>query len=276
MTQPLNPRTDDQRLKRPADFWVNRCTAFVRALPDFLIIGEMKSGTSSLFHYVQRHSRVRPPIRKEIHFFSIGFGRGVRWYRSHFPFARHLAGGGITGEACPDYLFAPGADERIHRMLPGVKLIVLLRDPIERAISHYYHEVRMGRETLPILEALMAEEDRLAQCRVTEPQGLETYLHASYKRRGCYADQLERYFARFHRDQFLILGNGQLLKDPKGTTNQVYQFLGLPPMDSAGHFPRKNTGSRDALPAQVYEYLREYFEPHNQRLFELLGARLDW
>lgn len=134
MKYPLNPRTDDQRLKRRRKFWLNRLTARRRALPDFLLVGEMKSGTSSLFHYLQMHPLVAPPVRKEVHFFTIGYSKGAGWYRAHFPLKSNIPAGGITGEGCPGYFFAPGVEHRIHDLLPNARLIVLLRDPVERAI----------------------------------------------------------------------------------------------------------------------------------------------
>lgn len=155
-------------------------------------------------------------------------------------------------------------------------MIALLRDPVERAISHYYHEVRMGREYLPIMEALKAEEERLSDASIDDAEGLETYLHASYKRRGCYADQLARYFSVFGREQLLILGNNQLLRDPEKTTNEVFDFLSLPQMQGDLGYPKKNSGERKGIPAEVYAYLEEYFEPHNQRLFDMLGQTVDW
>lgn len=275
-TYPLNSRTDDQRLRRPLSFVKNRLTTRFRSFPHFLIIGAMKAGTSSLFHYLQRHPAVKPPIRKEVHFFSVGYHKGVEWYQAHFPMHRTLSGGGITGEGCPDYLFCPGAEQRIRHLLPDARLIVILRDPVERAISHYYHERRMGREYLPIMQALEVESERLAHADISKPGGLETYLHASYKLRGCYADHLARYLAVFSSDQILILGSGELFHEPRKSTSEAIRFLGLPDIPSRDDYPRKNAGEREAVPAEVYTYLRQYFEPHEQRLRDLLGYPIDW
>lgn len=273
---PLRPRIDDQRLARPVGFLGNRLTARVRSLPDFLIIGAMKSGTSSLFHYLQRHPMIEPPIRKEIHFFTVGYHKGTSWYRAHFPLRGALSGSRITGEGCPDYMFCPGAEHRIYRLLPDVRLIILLRDPVERAISHYFHERRMGREYLPIMEALEVEEERLAGADLEDPQGLETYLHASYKRRGWYASHIARYFTLFPRDRILILGSGDLFRDSQRTTAEAIRFLGLPAVSAAEDYPPKNVGDREKVPAEVYRHLEEYFEPHELRLRELLGRSIVW
>lgn len=275
MKYPLNPRTDDRRLKRSNKFWINRLTSNFRALPDFLIIGEMKSGTSSLFYYLNRHPMIVPPIRKEMHFFNIGYGKGLGWYRAHFPLKKNL-GTALTGESCPGYLFAPGACERIYKNIPNVRLIVLLRNPVQRAISHYYHEVKMGREYLPLFEALKAEEDRLNESNIDDQEGLETHLHASYKRRGRYYAHLVRLFSYFDKEQVLILGNNELLQNPSGVTNKVYEFLFLDKMTDNIDFPKKNVGEKEPVSPEVITYLENYFEPYNQQLFNMLGKKIDW
>lgn len=276
MKYPMKPRTDDKRLKRSKRFLAHRLTAPLRALPDFLVVGEMKSGTSSLFYYLQRHPDILPPWRKELHFFNLGHGKGLGWYRAHFPLRRNLGANKLTGEGCPEYLYAPGAAARMHKVLPDARLIVILRDPVQRAISHYHHEVRMGREYLPLFDALKVEEERLAETDINDPFGLETYLHASYKRRGCYADHLSNLFSIYDKEQVLILGNNELLGDPKAVIDRAYEFLGLQPATDEIDYPRKNVGDREAVAPEVLSYLESHFKPHNDRLFQLLGRQVDW
>lgn len=275
-TCPLRPRLDDDRLTRGRRFLVNRVSYPVRRKPDFLLIGEMKSGTSSLFAYLKRHPHVRPPTRKEIHYFSVGHHLGPHWYRAHFPLDRGR--GWVTGEACPDYLFSPMAAERIRSELPDARLIVLLREPVERTLSHYFHEIRWGREYLPVMQALQVEDQRLAEADPAIPAGLETYLHASYKRRSCYAEPLERYLDRFPRQQILVLGSNDLFRNPGAVLNRTLSFLNLAPIDAAdGGFDVKNPGTnRENVPDEVYDYLRRHFEAPNRRLEALLGEPLDW
>src|SRR5947209_1159841 len=150
------------------DQW-NLRSADRRALPDFLIIGAQKAGTTSLYRYLAAHPDIVASTRKEVHFFDINFWRGEWWYRSLFPLRRRLQRRpplrnrpAITGEASPYYLFHPFAPERAAQLLPDAKLIVLLRDPVERAWSHYRHEVANGRETMTFPDALAAEPARLA------------------------------------------------------------------------------------------------------------------
>lgn len=275
---PLRPRRNDRRLVRDRWFILRRLSASIRAMPDFLIVGAMKGGTSSLFNYLIQHPMIVPPIRKELHFFGSGFhaGKSEAWYRAHFPIQARLRGGKITGEATPGYMYYPGAADRLAAHVPNARLIVVLRNPVERAISHYFHEIRMGREFLPIDEAMAAEDTRLALA-ARDPGGIETYMAASYKTRGVYADQIERLRRLFPPKQILVLGSGDLFADPRRTTNAALEFLGLEPASTPNEFAVKNSGGdRPPVPDRVRSDLEAFFAPRNERLFNLLGRRLDW
>src|SRR5579885_2674785 len=130
-------------------------TSSIRLLPDFIIIGTQRGGTTSLYAYLGQHPQIAPAVIKEVHFFDNNYERGVGWYRTQFPFlieksiAKNIGQQNfITGEASPYYLFHPHVPERAAKVVPGAKLIVLLRNPIDRAYSHYYHEVELGHEKL--------------------------------------------------------------------------------------------------------------------------------
>lgn len=274
----MEPRQDDRRLQRGRRFGIRRATAPLRALPDFYVLGAMKSGTSSLFDYICQHPDVAPPFRKETHYLTLGWreGRSTGWYRAHFP-VRALSSGKLTGEATPDYLFEAAALGRLKTMRPDAKVMVVLRDPVERAISQYRHEVRMGRETLTLEEAITREDERIALAEATGSEGLETLLHASYKRRGQYADQLEHLFGLFPRNQVLVLWSADLFEHPRATMGRVFAFLGLPPATGDMSFGVKNAapGSGSA-PAAVVAALKAHYEPHNARLAALLGQPVPW
>ncbi|MBU0638918.1 MAG: sulfotransferase domain-containing protein, partial [Planctomycetes bacterium] len=138
-------------------------------MPDLLIIGAQKAGTTSLHRYLCRHPNVLGPWSKEVHYFDIQYDKGTTWYRTHFPSwpykcLKDIRRGrrSLAFETSPYYLFHPCVPERVHKLLPNVKLIAILRDPVGRAYSHYHHELRLGYETLPLEEALAKEEERLA------------------------------------------------------------------------------------------------------------------
>lgn len=275
----MAPRRDDRRLVRPASFGWRVATAKLRMLPSFLIVGAMKSGTSSLFNYLSRCDGVAPPYRKETHYFGPGLraGRSEAWYRAHFPMRRPGRFGPVTGEATPDYSVEPGAAEAIHAMMPHARIVFVLRDPVERAISHYFHEVRMGRETLPIGEAMRLEPRRLDAARRAGPAGIETLMHANYVARGRYHEQVARYRSLFTEERVLVVNARTLFEDPAACCASITEFLDLPPCDLGGGLPARNKGeNRTEVPGDVRSYLADQFEAHDARLWALLGRKMDW
>ncbi len=255
-------------------------TGPLRGLPSALVIGAQRSGTTSLFNYLVRHPDVVPPLAKEIHYFDLHYARGERWYRGRFRFAWRLRGGAITLDAAPYYLPHPLAPDRAAGLLPEVKLVAVLRNPVERAYSHYQHEVRDGRETLSFPEAIAQEAARLAgeEERLSSEPGYYSYNHHrySYTRRGLYLDQLRRWETRFGRDRLLVLQSEAMFRDPAGTMERVHAFLGLRPHRS-GSYKAFYQGSYDReIPAELRRRLAEYFEPHNRELYRWLGEEFDW
>ena len=272
------------RLVRPFLLKYRQFTAAGRALPSFIIIGTQKGGTTSLFHYLSQHPQLLPSYRKEVHYFDGGlkpkrdnFALGERWYRSNFPLRRHMRADQQAFEASPLYLFHPLAPQRIHDLLPDAKLILLLREPTERALSHYFHQSRKGRESLPVTEALQGEEARLAPVLAEHHYKHQNFMHFSYKLRGHYAEQIRRYQALFPAENLLILGSEQFFADPHAALKRVFEFVGVDGSFQVPNLQARNVGSnRKSVQADVYQYLKDYFEPHNEELYQLLGERFGW
>ncbi len=259
-----------------------RILAEWRALPDFIIIGAQRAGTTSLYAYVTRHPQVLNSSKKEVHYFDINYQKSDLWYRTHFPLVNSLKNGAyITGEASPSYLFHPQCPERIRDRIPKVKFIVLLRNPVDRAISHYFHEVRNKRESLSIKEALKKEEERMSrECQkmLKDPNydGF-AYRHFSYKNRGIYVDQLRRYLQIFPSNQMLILRAEDLFSDPQKVMRDVYAYLNINTAFSPSDLKPRHAGSYTReVPNDVYDCLRDYFRPHNERLCTFLGRNFGW
>jgi hypothetical protein len=245
-----------------------------RPMPDFLIIGAQKAGTSALYDYLARHPQVRPAITKEVHYFDLDHDPGERWYRGHFPRqGRSAPSSFITGEATPYYLFHPLVPEKVASTLPDVKLIVLLRDPVRRAISHFYHEVALGSETRSLdraiaeePEIMAAEHDRLASGLPPSP----AHRRCSYVSRGRYAEQLSRWLDHVDEEQLLVLPAERLSRDGGETRRRALAFLGLEdPGDIA--IARVNRRMYPEPPAAVVGMLRERFVGPNRELLDLLG-----
>ncbi len=191
-------------------------------LPNLLVIGAQKSGTTSLHHLLASHTEVFFPARpQEIHFFDLeeNFSRGPAWYEAHF---EGWSGERYCGQTSPLYLYLPEVPGRIAALLPEVKLVAMLRQPIERAYSQYWHEVRFGFEPLSFEAALAAEPARIAQGPVAR-------RHFSYLDRGRYAGQLARFFEVFGRQRVLVLLQEELRASPVAVQRTLADFLGLSP-----------------------------------------------
>ncbi len=263
----------------------------IRLLPDFLIIGTQRGGTTSLFHYLEAHPCIRSAVNKDLHFFDRKYNKGLAWYRGHFPtgiekyYAQKIRGHAfLTGEASPSYLFHPHAPGRVAKAVPHVKLIVLLRNPVSRAYSQYHHAVELGHETLSFEEAIQGEEERTAgeQKKMLQDEHYysEEFKHRSYLTKGIYVEQLQAWMALFPREQFLILKSEEFYADPAAAFKQTLTFLNIPEMEltleKQTFKPYNNNVYPSKLDAAMRKRLIEYFEPHNARLYDFLGVNFDW
>jgi sulfotransferase family protein len=255
-----------------------------RVLPDFIIIGAQKSGTSSIFFYLSQHPELAPSCKKEVHFFDGGlisrtdnFAKGEPWYRAHFPLRKNMGAHQKAFEASPSYIFNPLAPVRMHDLIPHVKIIALLRNPTDRAISQYFQERRRKREPLEIHEAFEEEEKRLAPVLKNGDFKNEIFIHSTYKSRGRYKEQLERYLNYFPRQQILVICSESFFSDPNATLRQVFQFVGVDPNFTVNNLTPRNVGrGKTDVPSDVYDYLNSYFLPHNQALYDLVGENYGW
>jgi hypothetical protein len=266
-------------------------TGDFRPMPDFIIIGTKRGGTTSLYRYLLQHPAILPTFPsfqtlKGVRFYDEHFNKGLRWYRSHFPSAPYLNMLGrarqrrpVTGEASPGYLFHPLAAARVAKSMPQVKVIALLRNPIDRAYSHYRDEVKLGVEPLTFEEAIEREPARLAgemEKTVADPAYYSAALDRhSYLARGLYLPQVETWMRAFPTHQLLILRSEDLYIDPEGVHTAVLEFLDLPVVRLQS-YPRHNGLPESRMSPSAMRRLIEYFEPHNQRLFERLGRDFGW
>ena len=258
---------------------------YARMLPSFLIVGEERCGTTSMFHVLRQHPAVFNGTlpRKEMHYFDHKYAHGLGWYQCHFPLSARtrLAARGVspvTFEATANYLFHPLAPERINRDLPGVRLLVLLRDPVERAYSAHAHQTGFGDETEPFEKALELEDSRLAGEveRIIADPTYHSYAHDhyTYRARGHYAEHLARLEKIFGRDRIHVVDSDVFFADPAPAYNEVLSFLGLP--SHTPTFTARNARPRSPMPETVRAGLEEHFRPHDEQLTAWLGHEPSW
>lgn len=261
---------------------VRRATSFGRPMPSFMILGTQRGGTSSLYKYLEGHPDLDASIRKETEYFSRRFSESEGWYRAHFGFAIGV-GRRLAFEATPDYLFYPRTPERVAEHLPDGRFVVLLRDPVERAYSHYRHMSRLGFEELSFDDALAAEEERIRSDEVKLDRDPTFFcrdlLRFSYAARGRYADQLERWFEVSDPARFLVLRSEDLFDDPAAVLADVTEFLGVRAWRprSFQNFSREPIDSTGRpISPSASSFLRRTLEPQVHRLEVLLGRSMDW
>jgi hypothetical protein len=268
-----------------------RATAALRPLPELLVLGTKRGGTTSMWNYLLEHPGMLPmwPAAENLkspHYFYWHYERGPDWYRSHFPTRatrsiaeRRLGHRVVTGEASPNYLYDPRVPARVRELMPEVRLVVMLRDPVERAYSHYKERVRAGVEKLTFDAALEAEHVRLegeVERMLAEP-GYYSRAHDwfSYRDRGVYLPQLLRWEEHFPGSSMLVLRSEDFYADPQGQFDRVLQFVGLPPhrLREAKRWNYKPaTGMSEVARAD----LREFYAPSVEALSRHLGRDLAW
>lgn len=255
-------------------------TAARRPLPDFLVIGAQRSGTTSLFRALMQHPQIRRPnLHKGVNYFDLNFDRDERWYRAHFP-PRGAGDESRVFDASGYYMFHPLAAERIVAELPSVKVVAMLRSPVERAFSAYKHELARGFEWERSFDRALELEDRRLASEVERIRAEPGYYsfnhqHHAYRRRGEYARLLAPFVAGLGRENVLLLESERFFSEPEKEFSKVIEFLGIADVMPAS-FERYNARpSKDMDPA-VRADLAATFEQPDRDLAELLGHAPVW
>ena len=273
------------RLVQAGSALLGRWSAQSRVLPSFLIAGGQRCGTTSLYLALAAHPAVlKAVLHKGVHYFDVDYHRGIDWYRGHFPLrstARRVTDRfGVQAQAfesSPYYMYHPLAAERIAAALPDVRIIVLVRDPVERAYSQYVHEVARGFETeRDFGVALAREKGRLAgqERRLCDDPGYHSHAHQhhAYVERGQYVEHLTRLAAVFGRQRIHVVESELFFTTPEPVYDSILTFLGLPDFGYP-RFARHNARARGPMPDDVRRRLTEHFVPYTERLAGWLGFR---
>ena len=245
----------------PPAAWVSEKPG-MGAPPDFVIIGAQKGGTSLLYRLLIEHPLVEPAATKELHFFDNSFSEGLSWYGRHFPHRKCVDDRQtVSGEATPSYLLDPLVPERMAKTIPDAKLIALLRNPVDRAYSHFQMGVRRGDEVRSFGEAIRQE--------------IAGETEEEYLVRGLYAEQLERFAYFTEREHLLVLKSEDFFSRRWEVLGRALAFLGLPPLEPFD-FPPSTKMTYPPMDPATRKQLEAYFEPYNQRLYEYLDVDFGW
>src|SRR4051812_15051427 len=275
-----------RRLAVSAATQVGRRTESRRVLPTMLIVGAQRCGTTTLFKALSQHPAfIGPTLRKGVHYFDLHAEEPLSWYQGHFPtrarietLSRELDSDIVIGESSPYYLWHPLAAERIAAALPDVKLVALLRDPVERAYSAHAHELARGFETESFEKALELEPARLtgesSKLQSGQLSRSLPHQHLAYLRRGEYIDQLERIERLFGRQRMLVLDSADLWEAPSQHWPALADFLGLPQHDVL--LKQHNARSRSPMSPDLRTRLASHFAPFDERLAHWWGRTPSW
>ena len=273
-----------------AQFELRGMTRSPRAMPHFIVIGAQKAGTSSMFAYLKQHKQILRPAFKEIYYFDRHYQRGLSWYGCNFPSRAtiermndRLGRPHLTFEATATYIFDPKTPERIAHDLETRKFIALLRDPVDRAISAYWHARRMGKETRSLQEAMKEDRNRLEAEMTFEKNGGPPPSGAPpkprYLRRGVYHESVRRWLSTFAPENLLVLQSETMFADPRTAMAKTFAFLNLEPADDI-RFDAQNVGayagaSRDP-DTEMRRWLSAFYRPYNEELNRIAGCAMTW
>ncbi len=245
--------------------------------PTLLIVGVQKAATTTVSQILKSHALICGSLVKEVHYFDLNYSKGPNWYCRFFRNSKFCK---ISFEATPYYFYHPLVPGRVHDTNPDMKLIVILRDPVDRAYSHYQMERRRKREPLPKFEqAIAAESSRidgdtqlLADGSINTSKAHQMY---SYLARGEYEAQFQRWFEYFPRDRFLVLEDTSLVNRPEEVCQQIADFLGV---DNSFVVPRRKymEGDYEPMSPDLRARLREYFQRKNPNLSKMIGTEFEW
>lgn len=270
---------------------------FLRARPDFFVVGAIKAGSTSLYQYLSFHSRVESTVAKEPSYYSYNFEKGRSWYLAQFPRRQLLGARKLYFDASPVYLHDPKAPARIREDFPNARLIAVCRDPIDRAVSHYNYYSN-PESNYARMDSSRLDRRTLGEAFDDDLRGAERRRFYSYCRLSLYGEQLQRFCDQFPAEQILTLELAELERDIPATMRKIAQFAGIPRpeeferidvSDERVHstesfaktrevrFRKFNTMTYSLAPgAELEARLVEFFRPDVRHLAELVGRPFSW
>ena len=254
-------------------------TSFIRVLPDFFVVGVVRSGTTSLYYYLDQHPCVMKSAYDELGFFDSNFDLGWNWYKSLFPTIMQKKkiekrnGKFLTFDDTPFYVYNSTAVKRIKRNFPDAKIIVIFRNPIDRAYSNYFLGVNGGKEKRKFDDLI--EEEMILINRRNKQVLFDETLSETYLGRGLYAEQLKVWFSEFPKDSVKIIKSEEFAENTQDIMKDLFQFLDLPEY-KISNIEKKNVTKYPPMKKETREKLEEFFRSHNKELYNMLGKDYGW
>lgn len=264
------------------NYFFRKYSSSFRTYPDFIIAGAQKSGTSSLAHYLSMHPNVIFSKIKEIHHFNQNADGNINEYKYFFPtrFYKKLFSNVISGEATPDYMIYPQFAEIASKISPNLKIIILLKNPVDRAFSHYRHNLMMKREWLSFEDAIEIETKRVDLDYIdllkTKKDAIKNYSNYSYKAKGIYFEQIEWLYRHFPKKNIKIMEFNSFVSNIENNYDMVCDFLGLKPFKNIIFEAHNVNKIKLDLNIKTRAKLVEFFEPHNDKLYNIIQENYNW
>ena len=254
-----------------------------RVLPDFIIFGTVRSGTTSLYYNICNHPCIEPADYDEIGFFDSNFELGINWYKSHFPTInkkniilkkeKYFA----TGEDTPFYFWNEDVINRILKLIPNVRLIAILRNPVDRTYSNY-HLARRQKDEESSFEDVIKKEKAFIEkeLKIGENISFEKEVDIwPFMSRSIYVEQLKKWYKKFPSEQIHIISTEDFLKEPDATLKNIFEFLNVPNKEIS-NLEKKKVAKYDKMKDETRKDLLDFFKPYNEQLFDLIGKRFQW
>lgn len=257
-------------------------TSPFRVLPDFFVIGPGRTGTTSLYYYLDQHPSLSKSAYDELGFFDVNFHLGLHWYRSLFPSVltkfriKFKTNFFLTYDVTPSYVRRPWIAHRIKKLFPNSKLIIVLRNPIDKTYSHFHLSTKFG-ETRTFEEVIEEDMNDILKWDIKNKDDnyFATKVENSKLARGFYIEQIPIWFKLFSKEQILIISSEDLASNTKDVMKKIFQFLNLPEY-TIPNIEKVNVSKYSKMNPNTRKTLIEFFRPYNEKLYEFLNYKFDW
>ncbi len=254
-------------------------TAAQRKLPDFLVIGGKRCGTTTLFEFLRQHQMIAEPVIDHMGFFDDNYSIGINYYKSFFPIKTEETAKKLDYDVTTSYLTSPFVAERVAKEIPNVKIIVLLRNPTSRAWSDYNASQKKDASEEEFQTYIDDELQELEASDFEEKVSKNDYNmsepFSNFIKKGLYSVYLKKWLKLFPRKNFLFISTESFSNDENKVFKQIFDFLGLSNFE-IHKLQRMSKGNYEKLNPKIKNKLDLFFAPHNDELFKLINEKYDW